>query len=320
MPARWWAPLDPTQSAGASDSLVKAISAQLQIIHYNLLTVLHLPYLLWNSDDSRYEYSKATCIHASRQALTRWIRFRSIVYVVYSCRPVDFCAFTAAITLLLAYINSREGTTLTHQRLGDRALIETALETMDQLSRLNDDELTKKTAELTRRLLDIEAECALSGPMYNTAGEHNPAQDKSDALHLGIPYFGTVRLASDGSSPAPLDTASYTSSSNQYSTWSSSPSFPFNSSQIHPPLQPQYIPLDGSHTFPGYSGYDMQMADPNAITSAEDWAFQGVDATLFSTVFSGHVPVPIADENWGNYMHNALAIDEPLDLEYNGGI
>ena len=135
VPAKWWLPPDLDVGMPVSELITDVIRAQTQIIHYNLLTILHLPYMLRNTSEARYDYSKMTCINASREALSRYIAFRAIVRVVYCCRLVDFCAFTASLTLLLAHISSHRNTSgdhLAHERLGNRALVEKAMDTMDE--------------------------------------------------------------------------------------------------------------------------------------------------------------------------------------------
>ncbi|KAL4905784.1 hypothetical protein BDW74DRAFT_177482 [Aspergillus multicolor] len=306
MPAKWWAPLDLSQATDSKDVLVKIISSQLQIMHYNLLTVLHLPYLHWDATDERFNYSKATCVYASREVLTRWVAFRSIVKVVLCCRPVDFCAFTACLSLLLAYINShKQGSAmLTHQRQGDRALIETALGTLDELNRLNGDGLSWETAELTRKLLALEAECAQGGQAYRSSVKYDEDGEDGRAFYLKIPCFGTVKLASDDIG-AQVDIASSSSGSCvQAQTWSSSSSSSLYGSQVEPFVQlqfPQQTPTDAfsSPEQPFYyqGGYDMGM--PEVMASAENWAFQGVDSTIFNTVFNTN---RIPDEHWDGHM------------------
>ncbi len=55
------------------------IDSQMQIIHFNMVAVLHLPFLLRRDpDDCRLSYSKTTCTYASREVLNRYITFRSI--------------------------------------------------------------------------------------------------------------------------------------------------------------------------------------------------------------------------------------------------
>ena len=327
MPATWWAPLDLSQSKNDQDVMMKVISAQMQIIHYNLLAVLHLPYILWKTDKSRSEYSKTTCVYASREVLNRFIAFRSIVKIVSCCRLVDFCAFTAALTLLLTYLNSHKrnlGLMLTHQRLGDRALIEAAMETMDELNVLNNDGLSRKTTELTRKLLNLEANCARGDQTYNSSAEEqqdNTVGDEENTFHLEVPYFGTVKIASEaplaptqspekGSTPAPSPR-----SFGHCSTWSHGglvqPVAAQNVYMSHQMQLPQQIPAPNEQ-FSSPSGqpimtiqdedsrqFDLEM--PNLMTSADDWVFQGVDSAFFDAFLSGN-----ATENGdrGGYTHS----------------
>jgi hypothetical protein len=86
VPATWWLPPDLDVGMPVSELITDVIRAQTQIIHYNLLTILHLPYMLRNTSEARYDYSKMTCINGSREALSRYIAFRAIVRVVYCCR------------------------------------------------------------------------------------------------------------------------------------------------------------------------------------------------------------------------------------------
>ncbi|KAL2817858.1 hypothetical protein BJX63DRAFT_429548 [Aspergillus granulosus] len=308
VPSKWWAPLDFTQGMDSKTMMEKVIGAHLQIVHYSLLSILHLPYLLWDAEDTRFEYSKTTCIYASREVLNRFITFRSIVKIVTCCRPVDFCALTAALTLLLTYLNNhkQKSAMLLHQRMGDRALIESTLETMEELNKLNNDELSRRSAELVRKLLDLEADCARGGQTYNSSVEEN--QDETVAngehcFHLRIPYFGTVRLACDAPPKQfpDLAPAAFAPSFGQYSTWSNAgpPVVELPMQVPNPAVMNEHIPLD---TFAG-AGFDLEM--PDLMASAEDWAFQGVDSAFFDAVMSG---IPTAttiyateSQNWGSY-------------------
>ncbi|KAJ0424612.1 hypothetical protein BJY00DRAFT_244967 [Aspergillus carlsbadensis] len=303
VPSKWWTPLDLTQDMDNKAMMERVLSAHLQIVHYNLLAVLHLPYLLWDTDDSRFEYSKTTCIYASREVLNRYITFRSIVKKVTCCRPVDFCAFTAALTMLITYLNphKQKSAMLAHQRMGDRALIESTLETMEELNKLNNDELSRRSAELVRKLLALETDCARGGKTYNSSVEETQEEtlDEDHTFHLRIPYFGTVKLACDVP-PAQFPgtvAPSFATSFNQYSTW-------YNGG---PPVveQPAQVPpLDASFPFDqsvdGFgNGFDLEM--PDLLASADDWAFQGVDSAFFDAIMSG-IPNPVIEsENWGGY-------------------
>jgi hypothetical protein len=76
--------------------------------HYNLLHLLHLPYLLRDDkESSSYAYSKTTCVHASREILYRVIAFHDSHsdWIALPCRTADFFALMAGMTVLLAHID-----------------------------------------------------------------------------------------------------------------------------------------------------------------------------------------------------------------------
>ncbi|KAL5341762.1 hypothetical protein BJX70DRAFT_395494 [Aspergillus crustosus] len=314
VPTMWWAPLDLTQSLDNKALMERIISAHLQIVHYNFLAVLHLPYLLSNTNNNRFDYNKTTCIYASREVLNRFVTFRSVVKIVTCCRPVDFCAFTAALTLLIAYLNShnQQSALMKQQRLGDRALIETVIQTMGLLNKINDDELSRKSAELARKLLDLEAECARGGRTYHSSVDahlDDAVENEDHSFNLRIPYFGTVKLAC-GAPPVQVSGMASLSSM-QYATWSNSTLS--NSAFIQPVLaQNHYSELHSlsndmqlfseTSSFSNYGQCQLDQELPDFMASAENWAFQGVDSAYFNSLMSGVPAQTTDDEPWRSYM------------------
>ncbi|TGJ81905.1 hypothetical protein E0Z10_g6840 [Xylaria hypoxylon] len=223
MPSSWWlAPNLPAAvvAAGKGDKSVfwEMLRLVTQLYHYNLLNQLYLPYMLrFNPAEPWPGHFQLTCVNASREVLSRSIAFRSFNRVPFCCRAADFFALVAALTLLLAHLDSHrrrhhhDGTSsnsgnldvLAHQHLGDRALLEQALENMDALARTSNDTLSAKSAGLLRRLLDIETEAA-SGETYRAQREgsleaaQGQAHDDAHVLRIGIPHFGTIRITHDG--------------------------------------------------------------------------------------------------------------------------
>lgn len=198
-----------------------------QLFHYTLLNQLHLPYMLRSSINGREnQYSRITCVNASREVLSRFITFRSSDRIAFWCRTLDFLSMMAAITLLIAHLDghrhasmspsraqlqqaARSENFLTHQRPGDRAMIEQVQESMEEVSRRNGDALGARSAELLRRLLSIEAEAAgghrrgvdsvivrIPATAEDPADEAN--EEKSNVVSVYIPYFGTVKIAHGG--------------------------------------------------------------------------------------------------------------------------
>ncbi|KAK7733909.1 hypothetical protein SLS53_008059 [Cytospora paraplurivora] len=210
LPASFWRPANfHNLTPGSPDTLLETIRLAAQVYYYSLLIQLHLPFMMHGAGrNTEQEYSKLTCINASREIMTRFIAHRSFNPMSSCSRPVDFFALLAAMTLLLAHIDAhrdREATNfLAHQRLSDRAMLDQALERMDVISGINKDEMAGKSARLIRRLLAIEADAA-EGSNYTTrsvGGDEEDVQEaaekKSEELRLHIPYLGVIRIARQG--------------------------------------------------------------------------------------------------------------------------
>ncbi|KAJ6019310.1 hypothetical protein N7522_001377 [Penicillium canescens] len=208
LPSRWW--LVPNLSGQTKDSQalfweMRRLSEQL--FHYNLLNQLHLPYMLRDSVERKFDYSRITCVNASREILSRFIMLRRWNQVAFSCRTIDFTALMAAMTLLLAHLDSHRSPTvdnfLAAQYLGDRAMIEQAQENMEELNRLNSDTLSARSAQLLGRLLAIEAKAAegdlQSAQSVSVRGPETEESQSGDTMIPGkneyIPYFGVVKTA-----------------------------------------------------------------------------------------------------------------------------
>ncbi|EEU34587.1 uncharacterized protein NECHADRAFT_1729, partial [Fusarium vanettenii 77-13-4] len=148
MPPRWW--LMPNL-AGISDDVqgfAETMRLTNQLFHHFLIIQLHLPYMVRPTVSSKQRDSMTTCVNSSREVMVRFISFRSIQSVAFYCRAIDFFALLASVTLLLAHIDSHqnnEGESLTHQRPSDRAIIEQAMEYMDDFNKTSQDILSKRS-------------------------------------------------------------------------------------------------------------------------------------------------------------------------------
>ena len=223
LPSKWW--LAPNLEIASTDSQALFLNKRrlfAQVLHYNLLNQLHLPYMLRSlSAERRYEYSRITCVNASREMLSRFITLRSFNRIAGSCRRFDFLALMAAMTLLLAHLDSHlleAENLLAHQYHSDRAMIEQVQENMEELNRLNSDALSAQSADLLRRLLTIEVETADDYPhrtrrvSVQEAGTGTTLRDGNDdaVVSVHIPYFGIIKIAREGMSkeiPKPQATA-----------------------------------------------------------------------------------------------------------------
>ncbi|KAI4254306.1 MAG: hypothetical protein LQ352_003162 [Teloschistes flavicans] len=214
LPSKWWLPPSLDNTSADSQALFWSTRRLFaQVLHYNLLNQLHLPYMLRpSSSERKYEYSLIACVNASREVLSRFITLRSFDGIIYSCRTVDFLALMAAMTLLLAHLDSHRSETenlLAHQYHSDRAMIEKVQENMKEVNRLNSYMLSAQSADLLGRLLAIEIEAAADGYSYNSArtvsvqeagnGTAPLDEDNNDAaVSVHIPYFGVIKIAREG--------------------------------------------------------------------------------------------------------------------------
>ncbi|KAJ5819457.1 hypothetical protein N7474_005048 [Penicillium riverlandense] len=207
MPASFWRPANfQNITPGSPDALLETVRLAAQVYYYGLLIQLHLPYMIPIGDNPEHEYSKMTCVNASRETMTRFIAHRSFNPMSSCSRPVDFFTLLAAITLLLVHLDAHHHpgaiNFLAHQRLSDRAMLDQALERMDIISNVNKEVIAENSAKLIRQLLDIEADAA-EGNSYATRsvrGEDDMQGGKKEGeeLRLRIPYLGVIKIAREG--------------------------------------------------------------------------------------------------------------------------
>ncbi|KAL6232448.1 hypothetical protein BDW75DRAFT_19720 [Aspergillus navahoensis] len=329
LPSKWW--LVPKLDIASTDLQAVFWDTRrliLQICHYNLLNQLHLPYMLRHSSaENKYEYSRITCVNASREVLTRYIALRSFNRIAYSCRTVDFLALMAAMALLLAHMDSqRDGADnlLANQYLSDRGMIEQVQEHMNEINRLNSDELSARSADLLKALLAIDMEKGNGRVSVREAGGEGTLQqdgmgqeeeEEEGVVRVHIPYFGIIRIAREAPTKrqaATTDTTTTSSSDPQLRLSSLTHPSTLTPSTNNPPNPLSFHVADtaASHEFttpfahqdPHHqqeqqcqntfsdSGLSltpsplMQGGYPELAAGGEDWAFQGVDMAFFESI------------------------------------
>ncbi|KAF7561061.1 hypothetical protein G7046_g3062 [Stylonectria norvegica] len=271
----WWKLPDMAVCCSSSDSFMDDTSAmKLQIRHYSLLIFLHLPYLLRDREQRRYEYNRSVCMQASRDVLDRFVEYRKTFTGAISGRHVDYSALVAAMTLLLGYLGKRwPGHEA--QLARDRALTEQVQVKMQEMGARNHDRLCIEAADTIRELL----------PIVQRSPSNCPNAEKN--VHLNIPFLGTVNISagptppeSSASSvdmphpPSPPPNLDHLFADENYI-----PPPPFSLS-FDTPLLGQ-VPLDGG--VGNYAEPDFTTAEwPCFTADLEDWALQGVDTSYWS--------------------------------------
>jgi hypothetical protein len=272
--------------------------------HYNLVHLLHLPYLLCSSQEGYHQYAKITCVNASRELLTRCAAFRSFNNLLTACRTADFLALMAGLTILLAHMDSRRQCAqnmLAHQRLADRAKVKQVIDNMEKLASQTGDTLMNESAGLLRRLLHLEGE-VVQGEIQPSHTTLIHLEQECSVLQLPIPYFGIVRIAREGiisrdrptqQAAVPLgfhESAGSIETVNDAFSLGSRPhpaqSFHDGSLRLVPDKQSLQSQLERqiAIALDEGSAHEQQTLHPSLTAGLDDWAFQGVDAAFFDSL------------------------------------
>lgn len=317
LPNKWW--LVPNLRLSPHPQAVFWDTRRLfaQVLHYHLLVQLHLPYMLRSSSSAnmKHEYSLITCVNASREILSRFIALRSFEGVAYSCRTIDFIALMAAMTLLLAHLDSHHTETenlLAHQYHSDRATIEQVQDSMEELNRVSSDALSAQIAAWLARLLAIDTEtvvdgqprCARMVSVQEAGAEASLLSGEGDgdnsAVIVQLPCFGTLKITRNGMSRGmhvqhkaqighrnatdsledltpldPLDSLDSAYSGVGAPSTSESDGYSGLLEGLSPSVPASH---DVSRLQQGLAQY------PDVAAPGENWAFQGVDWAFFENL------------------------------------
>ncbi|GMF67252.1 unnamed protein product [Aspergillus oryzae] len=302
LPSKWW--MVPKFDRAATDLQAVFWDTRrfvVQICHYNLLNQLHLPYMLRSSSaGSPSEYSRIMCVNASREVLSRYTSLRSFNRIAYSCRTVDFLALMAAMALLLAHMDSRRDgaeNLLANQYLSDRGMIEQVQENMNEMNRLNSDELSAQSADLLKALLAIDVDKGIRRVSVSEAGSENSNDlglEEEGVVRVHIPYFGIIRIIRDATTGTMHrdevhrfgTTTNNTPNTLSFQVAHTADSHEFPTAFAHHDHQQQQ-PCQNTLSDPGISltpSPPTQGGYPELAAGGEDWAFQGVDMAFFESI------------------------------------
>ncbi|KAI2615080.1 hypothetical protein GGR54DRAFT_632376 [Hypoxylon sp. NC1633] len=351
MPPQWWLMTTDLTAISGNDAKAfeKTIRLMTQFAYYHLLVQLHLPYMMLSSSaEPSYDYSKMTAANASRAIVTQFVSFRKSCLAPAYCRGVDFVAFIASTTICIAHIEARrqhiissakgKGVTvlqsLRHQRQSDRALLERTLEVMETMAQRSSDVVAQKISSILQPLLAIENNSFKGGCYHVYASSDTDKQEsrclgdtseETHALHIQIPYFGTVQIEHRPALPDIVDPAQIPSEELPWnppvvlrdeSVWSLDPDKEGEAvSSARPtgyeigtaePVNadwqtvPSYLDIagpsrqsglviynQGASSFDTYEPQDTYLLVPGLAADVDDWALQGVDMALFSNLTQG---------------------------------
>ncbi|VUC28757.1 unnamed protein product [Clonostachys rosea] len=207
---------------------------------------------------------------------------------------------------------------LQHQRLSDRALLDQTLDIMEAMAKRTGDSVAAKVSSILKPLLVIENESSAGRPyhictssaenMQEGPDYHAEVMENGHAIRIQVPYLGTVMIESRLAQVDTEESLLFLTDSNSIST---SPSA--NQPVTHPtgyevtnmlPANPdwQAVPsqlcVSGTSIEPTMTGtsnhphensnaskaLDSCLLVPGLDANVEEWALQGVDLALFSTL------------------------------------
>ncbi|KAE8452751.1 hypothetical protein EG329_013023 [Mollisiaceae sp. DMI_Dod_QoI] len=180
MPPGWWDIPDVIPNDRSDEAADKFDRVMVQIWFFQVEAIAHLPFMLRASTERRYDYSKFSCLKASREMMARYLALRKAENKSFCCKVVDFGALTSCVTLFLGLLDPVTGTESLQerqQRETDKALVHTVLRSMEDLSNGGKDVVATQSVNVIKSLLAVDDS---SGNTSN--------------LKLTIPYFGTISI------------------------------------------------------------------------------------------------------------------------------
>ncbi|KAH6683183.1 hypothetical protein B0J14DRAFT_613124 [Halenospora varia] len=282
MPPSWWEIPEYFAEDRTKEAAIQFDRIMIQIWYFQLESLLHLPFMLRAATERRYDYSKFSCLRASRQMMYRYLAMQGAPNKSFCCKVVDFGALTATITVLLVQLeppHASETPEMRDQRESDRGLVNTMLGSLEEKSSQGKEVIATQSVNVIKSLLAVDS------PSGRAAGN----------LKLTIPYFGTISIIrpppmKPGQSPDVLPGQSKQSITVEHSFMHAGATQP-SASYATPPMQTP----DTSNNFPMVSftssHFPPWMQDQQQ--PVQDWGMQEADTMFFDSLLSTDI-----DGNW----------------------
>ncbi|KAE9375539.1 hypothetical protein N431DRAFT_333623 [Stipitochalara longipes BDJ] len=185
MPADWWniPAFIPNDSSFEAAKIFNRIMSQM--CYFQVSAFIHLPFMLRAAKERRYEYSRFSCLKASREMIHRYLALRRAGTASFCCNVIDFGALTSTVTLYLVSImeseTGGESRSQRQQKEVDKAMVQAVLKHMEDLSQGGRDLVATQSVSVIKSLL------AIGSP-------DSPSDRQTGNLKLTIPYFGTISI------------------------------------------------------------------------------------------------------------------------------
>jgi len=267
MPSSWWELPEYCTFERNETTADMFDRALIQLYHYELESLVHLPYMLRAAVDRRYEYSRLSCLAASRNLIQRWLFLRMNSKAPFICKLIEFQAFKAAITLLLGILQPSQSVKdplQIRQEEEDRKLVDVVRGIFDELQAIESDVVLAQSAEVLKTL------------QYINLNDHG----KGGNIRLTIPHFGTISV---GKSRCSLAAAAARPAANLQGNANLNASFEIDptaqSWQNDVPLQPPYPTPPPVLTF-------TSSQFPPLTADMGEWPFNENDTLLFDSLLN----------------------------------
>lgn len=218
MPSGWWEDLQVVTPEAPRDATTRVV---LQIHHFNLNLLLHVPYMMRDLSSPRYDYSKTACVTASRDLLRRFstLRARLDASPVQGYYRVDYAALLAAMTLCLSYLARRRTEVWDIDVVReDVAVVDLTRRHMEHVARVKGDHLARAAVNVIDQLTPIidVAAAALEekhSATIETRSETESPMAGTRGPRFSVPYLGAIDIRiprrlgarSSSSKNAPVD-------------------------------------------------------------------------------------------------------------------
>lgn len=186
MPQDWWEIPSAPMTSRTEEAASQFERIMCQIWHLELATLLHLPFMLRAATDRRYEYSRISCLSATRGLIKRWMSIREVPGKTLFSNLIEFQAFTAATTILLGLLGSTHTTTdqvAFQERYEDLQLVETVVQTFERIRQHG------TAVHIADQSITV---------IRTLQGVLQSKDDSFSSLRLEIPHFGTISVTLSG--------------------------------------------------------------------------------------------------------------------------
>jgi hypothetical protein len=273
MSSSWWELPSVDPSLNDEELATQYDRLLVQLWHFDLESQVHLPFMLRAATDRRYEYSRISCLAASRGLITRWLFLLNRTSTPLVCRVYEFQSFTHSIILLLGILQSScklKDKEQIKQEEDDMNLVNSVQQVFEDLQKIKVDQVLTQSIEVLKTLKAVDF-----------------TDGRPGNLRLAIPHFGTISVTKGGASHRPdpplrilptTQSASSTQGTNMQADFHIDPAM--QNWQNVPVAQQAYptppmLSFTSSH-FPTLSA-DMGMG-------LGEWSFKDEDVMLFDSL------------------------------------